>query len=235
MTAKELNICMIAHRGYSSEYHQNTELAFRKAAEHGSKGAETDIRMTKDGVLVCSHNSEAVLKDGTELIVADTDYAQLVSQPLKTDKNHEDVYLCTLAKYLEVMKENDMICFVELKGSFSDEQIKDVFALVEKEYDLSKCIFQSFDFDNLIRIHKMLPDLPIMFTYGRGESGYERCFDYGFHIDADQFVITEQMIKEFHDRGLQVGLWTANKREDFERCKALGVDYIESDVFGGDD
>ncbi len=64
---EEPDICMIAHRGYSGKYHENTELAFTKPAEHGSGGAETDIRVTKDGVYVCSHNSSIILEDATEL------------------------------------------------------------------------------------------------------------------------------------------------------------------------
>ena len=235
MTAKELGICMIAHRGYSAKYLQNTELAFRMAAKHGSGGAETDIRMTKDGVLVCSHDDKAVFEDGTELIVADSSFNQLTAKPLKNRLTDDKLYLCTFRRYLEVMKENGMICFVELKGSFNDEQLKAVFDMVREVYDLSKCILQSFDFDNLVRTHGMIPDLPIMFTYGSGESGYERCFDYGFSIDADYKIATPEMVKQFHERGLEFGVWTANDDEAFNKCKALGVDYIESDFYGGND
>ena len=47
---EKMDVCMIAHRGYSSRYFQNTESAFIGAAKHGSGGAETDIRVTSDGV-----------------------------------------------------------------------------------------------------------------------------------------------------------------------------------------
>ena len=46
------NPCFIAHRGFSGKYLQNTEEAFLKAVEHGSGGIETDVRITRDGVLV---------------------------------------------------------------------------------------------------------------------------------------------------------------------------------------
>ena len=235
MTAKELGICMIAHRGYSGKYPMNTELAFCKAAEHASGGAETDIRMTKDGMLVCSHDPDAVFADGSKLLVADATFAELTAKPLRNLKTADEVYLCTFRRYLEIMRDNGMICFVELKGSFTDEQVKEVFDLVEEVYDLQKCILQSFDFDNLLRIRALFPDLPVMITYGTGESHYERCFDYGFSLDVDQYVVTEQMIREFHDRGLAVAIWTVNTPEDLERCKKLGVEYIESDIFGGND
>jgi len=226
---------MIAHRGFSGKYHENTEQAFLKAAENNSGGAETDIRMTADGVLVCSHNATVILKDGTELEVKSHTYDELTAQPLKNKRTDDDVYLCTLRRYFEIMKANNMICFVELKGEFSDEQIAEIFKLADEVYSMSKCILQSFDFDNLVRIHKQLPDLPVMLTYGKGESHYERCFDYGFSIDVDQYVVTEKMIEEFHSRNLEVALWTVNETERLEYCRSLCVDYIESDIFGGND
>ena len=228
-------ICMIAHRGYSAKYKQNTELAFRKAAEHRSGGAETDIRVTKDNVLVCSHDRNVVFEDGSELIVEEATFAELTAKPLKNDLTDDKVYLCTFRRYLEVMKENGMICFIELKGSYSDEKEKWVYDMIKEVYAIDRCILQSFDFDNLVRMKKSFPDLPLMYTYGRGESGWERCFDYGISIDADYYAITPEMVEEFHSRNLEVGVWTVNEADGLEYIRSLGVDYIESDVFGGND
>lgn len=227
------NVCMIAHRGYSSKYQENTELAFLMAAQHGSGGAETDIRTTKDGIYVTNHNPDIIFEDGTSLVIADSTYEELTKKPLLNKKSDDKIYLCTLKRYLEIMKENNMICFVELKGSFTDDEIIAVFDVVKEIYDIKMCSLQSFDFDNLIRIHKLMPELKVMFTYGSKETGYERCFDYGFSLDVDQYVVTEQMINEFHERNLEVALWTVNTPERLEYCKTLGVEYIESDVFGG--
>lgn len=228
----EPEVCMIGHRGYSGRYHENTELAFTEAVKHGSGGCETDVRITKDGVYVLSHNSTVVLKDGTELSVADSTYDELTAQPLKPKKGlFKENYLCTYERYLEIMKENDMVCFIELKGEFTDAQIKEIFDIADEIYDLQKCILQSFSFENLVKARQICPDLPMMLTYGTDDTGYERCFDYGFSIDADYNAITEEMVEEFHSRGLEVGLWTANNFFALSYCKSLGVDYIESDKF----
>ena len=50
---KTLNI---AHRGFSGMYPENTMLAFRKAMKAGCNGIETDVQMSKDGVLVICHD-----------------------------------------------------------------------------------------------------------------------------------------------------------------------------------
>ena len=227
------NECMIGHRGYSGRYNENTATAFEKAFEHGSGGCETDVRVTKDGVLVCSHNETVVLKDGTELAVADHTFAELTAQPLKCRNGREDDFLCLFQTYLEIMKQHGMVCFIELKGSFTDEQIADAFTMAEEVYSLDKCLLQSFEMDNLIRAHEQFPTLGIMLTYGdeRQRADAEKCLELGFSIDAYFGALTEDMRDAFHARGLEVAVWTANTEEELRFCRSLGVDYIESDVY----
>jgi glycerophosphoryl diester phosphodiesterase len=124
-----------------------------------------------------------------------------------------------------------MICFIELKGPYTAEQVKGVFDLAASVYDLKKCILQSFSFENLLEARSLFPELPLMWTYGRSESHYERCFEHGFSIDVDQYVVTQQMLEDFHARGLEVGVWTVNEEERVAFFKAMGVDYIESDFY----
>ncbi|MBQ4193096.1 MAG: hypothetical protein II650_02470 [Clostridia bacterium] len=226
---------MIAHRGYSGAFPGNTALAFREAAKHASGGAETDIRRTSDGVYVTNHNPEAAFADGTEALVAEHTYAELASKPLRNTKTADDVRLCTFREYLEIMREHGMVCFIELKGDFTEDEVREIFDEAARVYDLRKCILQSFSFENLIRARELFPDLPLMWTYGTSESHWERCFAYGFSIDADRVVLTEEMVEAFHAHGLEVGVWTVNDREDLEKFRRMGVDYIESDVFGGED
>ena len=226
---------MIAHRGYSGAFPGNTALAFREAAKHLSGGAETDIRRTSDGVYVTNHNPEVVFADGTEALIAEHTWAELTARPLCNTKTADDVRLCSFREYLEIMREHGMVCFIELKGNFTEAEVGEIFALAAEVYDLKKCILQSFSFENLIRARELFPDLPLMWTYGLKESGWERCFDYGFSIDADRLILTQEMIDAFHAHGLEAGVWTVNEREDLRKFRAMGVDYIESDVFGGED
>lgn len=222
---------MIAHRGFSGFYPDNTELSFEKAAKAGAAGAETDVRITKDGVYVLSHNSDADFADGTSLPIAESTFAELTAKPLKNKNTLDKVYLCTYKRYLEIMRDNGMICFIELKGEFSDEQVKEIFDIAGEVYDLSKCILQSFNFDNLVRARAIVPELPIMLTYDNDFGDYSKCFDYGFSIDAEYTSVTEEMVNDFHERGLLVAAWTANEFVSLGYCKSLGLDYIESDVF----
>ncbi|MBQ7637476.1 MAG: hypothetical protein IJS90_01070 [Clostridia bacterium] len=221
----------IAHRGYSFRYLENTEEAFTGAAKHGSAGAETDVRVTKDGVLVCSHNSDITLADGSTMEIADHTYEELTAQPLKNLKSLTKLYLCTFEKYLRIMAQNDMICFIEFKGEFSDENIKKAFNMAKEIYDLSRCPLQSFDIGNLIRAKQLFPELPVMLTCDEFDDTVKQAYDLGFAIDMDLHGLTKETVDMFHDAGIEVAAWTANTRADISYCLSLGVDYIESDVY----
>ena len=226
------DICMIAHRGHSAKFPGNTEPAFLSAVKNGSGGIETDIRTTKDGIFVANHNDDVVFKDGTSLLVAESTFAELTAKPIKNDKTKDDIYICTFERYLEICRDNNLICFIELKGEFTDEQIHELFTMADEIYDLKMCQLQSFEFENLVKAHEAFPDLQIMLTYGKGMD-YSKCLEYGFDIDVDYKTLSKKMMNDFHSRGLKVGAWTANNIFTLNYCRAFGVDYIESDIFGG--
>ena len=226
------DICMIAHRGHSAKFPGNTEPAFLSAVKNGSGGIETDIRTTKDGIFVANHNDDVVFKDGTSLLVAESTFAELTAKPIKNDKTKDDIYICTFERYLEICRDNNLICFIELKGEFTDEQIQELFTMAGEIYDLKMCQLQSFEFENLVKAHEAFPDLQIMLTYGKGMD-YSKCLEYGFDIDVDYKTLSKKMMNDFHSRGLKVGAWTANNIFTLNYCRAFDVDYIESDIFGG--
>lgn len=225
------NTIMIAHKGYSGKYPENTLLAFKMAGKNGFGGAETDVRITKDGVFVTHHDNEVHFSDGSSLLISESTFEELTEKPLRNRTTDDEVYICSFKSYLETMKQYSMICFIELKGEFTPEQVKGVFDLAKEIYDLKKCILQSFEFDNLISARELFSDLPLMLTYGKDQSNYERCFDYGFSIDVEQYAVTQEMIDEFHKKGLEVGVWTVNEQENIKMFKEMQVDYIESDFF----
>jgi glycerophosphoryl diester phosphodiesterase len=47
---------VVAHRGSTAEAPEHTLAAYRHATEIGAHGVEVDVRMTRDGVLVCVHD-----------------------------------------------------------------------------------------------------------------------------------------------------------------------------------
>jgi glycerophosphoryl diester phosphodiesterase len=48
---------LIAHRGASGEAPEHTRAAYELALKHGADFVEPDLQITKDGVLVCLHDT----------------------------------------------------------------------------------------------------------------------------------------------------------------------------------
>ena len=135
-----MSICFIAHRGFSGKYLQNTEEAFLKAVEHGSGGIENDVRITKDGVLVVNHDHAAHYADGTDMVISDHTYEELISKPLRNPFTDTDLRVCTFKRYLEICRDGHMVCFIEFKGEFPDEKIHEAFTMAqEMELNLYPC------------------------------------------------------------------------------------------------
>jgi len=67
---------VIAHRGYSAKHPENSFASFDAAITAGADYVETDVRMTKDGVLVCSHDPDLKRIAGRDARIADTAAAE---------------------------------------------------------------------------------------------------------------------------------------------------------------
>jgi glycerophosphoryl diester phosphodiesterase len=63
---------VVAHRGFSARYPENSLASFDAAIAAGADYVETDVRMTSDGVLVCSHDPDLKRIAGRETKIADT-------------------------------------------------------------------------------------------------------------------------------------------------------------------
>jgi len=68
---------IVAHRGYSSRYPENSLAAFERAIEAGAHWVETDVRTSADGVLVCWHDPDLARVTGVATEIARTPAADL--------------------------------------------------------------------------------------------------------------------------------------------------------------
>ncbi|KAL3481751.1 PLC-like phosphodiesterase [Aspergillus californicus] len=67
----------IAHRGYKAAFAENTMAAFRGAVEVGAQAIETDVHLSKDGVVVIAHDASLKRTFGVPRKVADCDWEYL--------------------------------------------------------------------------------------------------------------------------------------------------------------
>ncbi len=222
----------IAHSGFSSTHLGNTEAAFRAAAEMGFYGIETDIRKTLDGYFICNHDATVLYADGTEKKISTTKRANLLSRPLKNDKNGEAAYLCTFETYLQVCKDGGKVAVIELKDFTDEYDARTILGIVDAEYDRKKVMFISFSYTSLLSVKKVDPSIELQYlSQTEGDRTLENCLRDNISIDVKQTILTEEMVQTYHEAGLKVNVWTVNEGTDLQRAEELGVDYITTDVF----
>ncbi|KAK4104128.1 PLC-like phosphodiesterase [Parathielavia hyrcaniae] len=67
----------IGHRGYKAMFPENSMAAFHGALEAGAHALETDLHLSRDGVVVLSHDATLKRCFGVDAKVADCDWAYL--------------------------------------------------------------------------------------------------------------------------------------------------------------
>jgi glycerophosphoryl diester phosphodiesterase len=68
---------VIAHRGSSGEHAEHTLAAFERALDEGADAVECDIRLTRDGVLVCVHDRKVNRTSDGRGVVSTLELAEL--------------------------------------------------------------------------------------------------------------------------------------------------------------
>ena len=151
-----------AHRGNSAHDPENTMTAFRRAIDAGVDMIETDVHMTKDGVLVLIHDKTVDrTTDGTGY-VKDMTFAQL--QSLNAGTQAEPQQIPTLSELLELLQGTGVTLNLEVKEyhepgneARSRECVDKCVALIERYGMEEMMLFNSFDAPVLEYIDRAYP------------------------------------------------------------------------------
>ncbi len=121
-----MGVKIIAHRGYSSRYPESTEIAYAKAFELPIHGVECDIRLTRDGEVVCIHDPILDRVSNGSGRVSVRTLEELGSLDFGTEEHPQRVL--TLNRLLEMAKGRDHHLYIETKhplryGRMLEEQL----------------------------------------------------------------------------------------------------------------
>jgi len=113
--AKDRKPQCIAHRGYKAAYPENTMGAFRGAVGVGAHAIETDLHISKDGVVVLSHDATLKRCFGKEDKIIDCEWSYL--KTLRTLKAPHEAMprLKDLLEYLTTPGLEDIWVLLDIK------------------------------------------------------------------------------------------------------------------------
>ena len=243
---KNANITAIVHRGYSSKYPEESELAYiQSVKELGTYNWEGDIMFTSDNVPVMLHdayiNGFARYADGTE-ITEKTDMRELTLEQLNTNydfgiakgEQFAGTKLLTFDRFCQLAKQYDAYVHVEFKYQYTTEQINILHNIVVKWHMQDSIGWQAFKRDMLKPMIELEPSAQIELLVHATDT-----LDDAFYEDAKTYEngsnrvcisleshLTDEQISDAVKRGYYVIVWVANNGDAIKRLAGLGVSAI---------
>lgn len=225
---------MVAHRGVSGLERENTCAAFVAAGNRSYFGVETDLYRTIDGHYVLLHdgNLQRVGNDALDVCRSTFDTVRnAVLLDMDGTKDRYDLRVPTLLEYIKICKKYEKYCVLELKGDYTEEHIEEMVAIINTQDYLDHVIFISFNYTSLENLRKRYPNQKAQFLCGEiSEEFLQKVIDNKFDLDIYFGCLTDDMIKRFHDAGLEVNVWTVDNPETAEQLIERGVDYVTSNI-----
>lgn len=220
---------IIAHRGASATFPENTLAAIQGAIDAGADWVEIDVQESADGVVVVIHDSDLKKIAGQPLKVWETTADKLRSFDIGSwfDPTFADQRIPTLAEVLELCK-GKIRLMIELKSYGHDQQLEQrVIDLVEAADMQQDVAIISLKLSALRQVRTLRPDWPtgLLIPVAVGNPA---------RIDADFLAVSaananRAMIRAAHARGKAVQVWTINDSLHMSRLIDAGVDGIITD------
>jgi glycerophosphoryl diester phosphodiesterase len=144
---------VVAHRGASGYAHENTLLAFQKAIDMKADCIETDIRRTKDGIIVLHHDRHI---NGKDLLA-------LTFEELKAEASKNGFQVATLEEGLAYVK-GKILIDIEFK---EDGYVKEAIDIIHKYLRNDEFFIRSFLDEVLIQVKEIDPRIITALLLGK--------------------------------------------------------------------
>ena len=111
---------LIAHRGYSKHYPENTLIGVEAALEAGACYLEVDIQLTADGIPVLFHDEALGRTTGGQGAITDVSLNQVLSREVRKRTKGRSTLdgdsIATLSEFVVLLKNRPSVtCFIEFK------------------------------------------------------------------------------------------------------------------------
>ena len=216
-----------AHRGLSALMPENTLPAFAAAYALGADEIEFDIRLTKDGRLIVSHDDSLErISDGTGCL---RDFTLKELKELNAGaKKGWVVPFCTAEEVFQQLA-GKLVFNIHLKEHGEDGYlIREIVKLAEK-YQACDSIYFAGSPGELEWMQRIAPAIPrTAIQLPRDTVGiFDMARTYGcsgvqFWLD----MFDEPLIQKMHDNGIRCNLYYADTLENYDRYLAMGIDTL---------
>ncbi|MBE6716750.1 MAG: hypothetical protein E7573_07505 [Ruminococcaceae bacterium] len=222
----------IAHRGFSSVLPENTLPAIEGAVNEGFYGCEFDIHTTKDGIWILNHDSNIdKMTDGSGDI---KEYTFEELQEFTIDngngiENYPEMKLPKLSDALDILKNSDVIPFIEIKG-YDPIAFASLLEIID-EYEYSDtAVIISFDMEALLGIRELNKDIKLMYlTNNLTKEDVDICKEngnIGVDINGGNIFKMKDALSYAEECGLETAAWTVDIPLHADLLNMFGIKHI---------
>ena len=227
---------VLAHRGYSAKYPENTMIAFQEAAKMDIWGVEFDVHLTKDNQLVVIHDEsidrtstgKGYVKDMTLEELRAFDYGSWFAPEFAGQT------IPTLAETLAIFKSTPFQINIEIKSDiFEYPGIEALIANEIHAFNLEdRVIISSFNHESIARFQQIMPNVKTALLFASLIVNLE---EYVKTFGADAIHIPyyygmRSIVQQAINNGMTVRTYTVNDEALARQMESLGIDALFSDV-----
>ncbi len=224
---------VIAHRGYSSQFPENTLISFEGAVDIRADMIELDVQLSKDGVIMVYHDGN-LSRLGLSGSVADYSYEELCAIDVGSAFGGEYVgeRMPTLPEVLELIRDTDLGIYLELKDIGEVQGFEEAVLTATNSYDMTeRCVFASFNYQYLQHLKELNPQVSILYNISLYDATLPQQFEaeyYGLNVRN----ITWEVVDAIHSCGRKAYVWTVDMPRDIAAMRVMGVDGIVTNCPG---
>ncbi|WP_083547416.1 glycerophosphodiester phosphodiesterase [Virgibacillus halodenitrificans] len=219
-----------SHRGDLKHAPENSMSSIRSAIRKGVDAVEVDVAMTKDGVIVLSHDLDLKRVAGVSDKISNLTYEEIKQIDIGRLYGEEFIgeRIPTLDEVLKVMQENDTKLIIDLKSAEPGRGFAEkIVELVEKNDSDHLAYVQSFSYELLQDIRKRNETIKIgqiLFL----SAGNLSKLDVDFYTIRES-MLTERFIERAKKQNREVWVWTVNIKRNMKEVLKYDIDGIITD------
>jgi len=225
---------IIAHRGVSARYPENTLAAFRAAVTAGAHMIELDVNLSRDRQLVVIHDETVDRTTNGSGAVRNLPMEQIRGLDAGNwfDTQFQGERVPTLGQVLDAIK-GQLLVNIEIKPEAfeahgpPDAVERQVLALVREKAMVAEVLISSFEWQLLERMRRLDPAIALgLLSDAPADDSllhwYRRVQGFSWH--PDYRVLTPGQVKTFHDMGGRVFPYAVDGKIDAPAMLAMGAD-----------
>ena len=225
-------IIIEAHRGARAEAPENTLAAFQRALDLKAPSIELDIHPAADGTLMVIHDDTLDrTTDGTGPVAA------LVLRDLrkldagaKFQAGFAGERIPTLNEAMGRVAPTSTLLNIEIKRPPPGMRVAEGVVQLLRHYGKAgRYVVSSFDADALLAVRRLAPEVQLALI-GEAAEVLARARELRLPwIHCSHPSLTAELVRQAHEAGIHVGVWTVNDTQQARQWAACGVERIITD------